>query len=141
MAYLDWNPAFETGVPGIDYEHHRLVAMLNEINDAIVNEAGPHEIADTLGALHALATAHFALEEKIMREQKYAGLAGRQRIHYELLDEVRDIMDAYEDGSFRAGQSLPETLKQWLGKAMDIDVDLFGRMSEAGLRQSGLSRS
>jgi len=141
MAYLDWNPAFDTGVPGIDYEHRRLVAMLNEINESILNELEPDRIADTLGAFHALAAAHFALEEKIMRDEKYAGLQDRQRVHYQLLDEVRDIMDAYEDGSFRAGQSLPETLKQWLGKAMDIDVDLFGRMSEAGLRQSGLSRS
>ena len=140
MAYLDWNSAFETGVPGIDYEHRRLVTLLNDISDAILNEAESQQVTDTLGAFHALATAHFALEEKIMREQKYAGLAGRQEIHYRLLDEVREIMDAYENGSYRVGSSLPETLKQWLAKAMDIDVDLFGRINDAGLHQSGLSR-
>ena len=141
MAYLDWNPAFETGIPGIDYEHHRLVDMLNEINEMISNEVEPHKVADTLGGLHALATAHFALEERIMRDQKYARLEGRQQIHYRLLDEVRDIMDAYESGSFRVGKSLPETLKEWLAKAMDIDVGLFAEISDASLRKRGLSRA
>lgn len=141
MAYLDWNPAFETGVPGIDYEHRRLVDMLNAINEMISHQAGPREVADVLADFHALASAHFALEEKIMRDQKFAGLQERQQNHYRLLDEVRDIMDDYEDGSLRAGNSLPETLKQWLAKAMDVDVQLFAGISDAGLRKSGLSRS
>lgn len=140
MAYLDWNPAFETGIPGIDHEHRRLVDMLNEINESIVNAVDPREVAGVLAEFHALASAHFALEEKIMRDQKFAGLQERQQNHYRLLDEVRDIMDAYEDGSFDSGTSLPETLKQWLAKAMDVDVRLFAAISDAGLRKSGLSR-
>ena len=48
MAYLDWNPAYDTGVAGIDYEHQRLVALLNEIHGLILNDAEPHKIAGTL---------------------------------------------------------------------------------------------
>ena len=141
MAYLDWNPAFETGIPGIDHEHRRLVDMLNSINESIVNEVDPREVADVLADFHSLAAAHFALEEKIMRDQKFAGLQERQQNHYRLLDEVRDIMDAHEDGSIGSGDSLPETLRQWLAKAMDVDVRLFAAISDAGLRKSGLSRA
>ena len=141
MAYLDWNPAFDTGISGIDYEHHRLVDMLNEINELVLNKAEPHRVADTLASFHTLATAHFALEEKIMRDQKYGGLEGRRDIHYRLLDQVREMMDGYEQGTFRTGTSLPETLKQWLAEAMDIDVRLFAEISDAGLRESGLSRA
>jgi hemerythrin len=141
MAYLDWNPAFDTGIPGIDYEHHRLVDMLNEINELVLSKAEPHKVADTLARFHTLATAHFALEEKIMRDQRYPGLAGRRDIHYQLLDQVREIMDGYETGAFRAGESLPDTLKRWLGQAMDIDVKLFAEISDASLRDSGLSRA
>jgi hemerythrin len=77
MAYLNWNRAFDTGVPGIDYEHHRLVDMLNEIDELILHDGEKREkrkIAGILAEFHTLATAHFALEEKIMRDQDYAGL-------------------------------------------------------------------
>jgi hemerythrin len=141
MAYLDWNPAFETGISGIDYEHHRLVNMLNEINELVLNEAESRKVADTLADFHTLATAHFALEEKIMRDRKYWGLEGRRDIHHRLLDQIREIMDAYETGAFRTTKSLPDTLKQWLAEAMDVDVKLFAEISDASLRESGLSRA
>ena len=137
MAYLDWNPDFGTGIFEIDYEHHRLVDMLNEINELLLNKAEPDTVADTLAGFHTLATARFALEEEIMRDQKYAGLEGRRDIHYQLLDQVREMMDAYETGAFRTGASRPDTLKEWLAEAMDIDVKLFAEFSDASLRESG----
>ncbi len=141
MAYLDWSPAFETGISGIDYEHRRLVDMLNEINELVLYEAEPRTVADTLADFHTLATAHFALEEKIMRDRKHWGLESRRDIHHQLLDQIREIMDTYEAGAFRTTKSLPDTLKQWLAEAMDVDVLLFAEMSDASLRESGLSRA
>ena len=141
MAYLDWNPAFDTGISEIDYEHHRLVDMLNEIDELLLNKAEPDKVADTLAGFHTLATAHFALEEKIMRNQKYGGLEGRRDIHCQLLDQVREMMDAYETGAFRTGTRLPDTLREWLAKAMDIDGKLFAEIGDASLRESGLSRA
>lgn len=140
MPYLEWSPAYDTGIGGIDYEHHRLVDMLNEIHELMRKGAEPDEIAAVLADLHALASAHFALEEKIMRDQKYPGLAARRDIHYHLLDQVREIMDAYETGSYRVGESLPETLKQWLMEAMGNDARMFGEINDAKLRTLGLHR-
>jgi hemerythrin len=141
MAYLDWNPAHDTGVAGIDYEHRRLVNLLNEIHELILSGAKPHQVAGALADFHALATAHFALEERIMRDQKFPGLPERRDTHYRLLDLVREIMDGYDAGSYRAGVNLPDTLKSWLSEAMDIDVKLFGAAKEANLRAWGLSRA
>lgn len=141
MAYLDWNPAFETGISGIDYEHRRLVDMLNAINELVLNEAEPRKVADTLADFHSLATAHFALEEKIMRDRKYWGLAARRDIHHQLLEKIREMMDSCETGAFRTTNSLPDALKQWLAEAMDVDVKLFAEIGDASLRESGLSRA
>jgi hemerythrin len=141
MAYLEWNPAFDTGIPGIDYEHHRLVDMLNEIHELIQHDGAPRKVAGILAEFHALAAAHFALEEKIMRDQSYKGLAARRDIHRRLLDQVRDMMEAHEQGAFRSGMQLPETVRQWLAEAMDIDVKLFADITDASLNKSGLSRA
>jgi len=140
MAYLDWDPAFDTGVAGIDYEHRRLVGFLNDIHAAIDAGADPRGIAATLADFHALASAHFALEEKIMRDQEYPGLEGRRDTHDRLLDQVREIMDAYETGSYRVGESLPATLKTWLSEAMDIDAKMFAEIPAGRLGAWGLSR-
>ena len=140
MPYLDWDPAYDTGIAGIDYEHRRLVGFLNDIHEAIAKGADPHGIAATLGDFHALASAHFALEERIMRDQKYPGLEGRRDTHERLLDRVREIMDAYETGAFRVGEALPATLKEWLTEAMDIDARMFADIPAARLRAWGLSR-
>jgi len=140
MAYLEWKPAFDTGVPGIDYEHHRLVDMLNEIHELILHDGERRKVAGILAEFHTLAAAHFALEEKIMRDHGYKGLAARRDIHHRLLDQVREMMEAHEQGAFRSGMHLPETVRQWLAEAMDIDVKLFADITDSGLGKSGLSR-
>ncbi|MBM3733064.1 MAG: hypothetical protein FJW24_06305 [Acidimicrobiia bacterium] len=140
MPYIDWDANLETGVAGIDREHRRLVQLLSDIHELIVAKADPIRIADTLADFHTLATAHFALEEKIMRDQKYPAFAQRRETHRRLLDEVRDIMDAYDAGSYREGQSLSATLRQWLFQLMSIDVDLFTRITPASLRKWGLTQ-
>jgi hemerythrin len=140
VIYFDWNPAFDTGIPGIDYEHHQLVNMLNEIHHLIVERADSQKISDALAQFHRLASAHFALEEKIMQDRKYPGLKGRRQTHYRLLDQVREIMDAFDAGDHRL-EDLPVTLRAWLAEAMEIDTKLFVEINEAGLRRWGLSRS
>ena len=141
MAYFDWNPGYDTGIAGIDYEHHRLVKILNDIHDLIVNDAVPYVISDTLAEFCALATAHFALEERIMQDENHPDLGVRRHTHHQLLDQVREIMDAYEAGAYQSDDSLPATLKEWLSEAIDIDAKLFAKINDAGLRRWGLSRT
>jgi hemerythrin len=141
MAYLDWDPAYDTGVPGIDYEHRRLVGLLNQVHEMILSGAEPRQVAGTLADFHALAARHFALEERIMKDRNFPGLSGRRDTHRRLLDQVREIMDGHDAGSYHAGENLPETLRKWLSEAMDIDVKLFAEIEEAKLRAWGLRRA
>lgn len=140
MAYFDWKPEYDTGIPGIDYEHHRLVQMLNEVHQLIADGAAPAQVSGTLAELHATAAAHFALEERILQEERHPQFPERRSLHYRLLDQVRDIMDAYEAGDYDRDDSLPATLREWLAAAIDMDADLFAKMNDAGLRRWGLHR-
>jgi hemerythrin-like metal-binding protein len=140
MAYFDWNPAHDTGIASIDFEHHRLVQALNGIHDFIARGAAPASISDALAEFHTTAAAHFALEERILEDERHPDLGTRRRTHYQLLDEVRDIMEAYEAGAYQTPDVLPATLRQWLSEAIDMDARLFARMNDAGLHRWGLSR-
>lgn len=141
MSYLEWSSDFETGIPGIDYEHRKLVSILNDIHSLIVTGADAEEIGATLGDFHALATAHFALEEKIMQDEQHAGLTERRNIHRQLLDEVSEIVDACETGDYPLFEGLPATLREWLLQAMTGDVELLAAIGEPSLRRPGLERT
>ncbi len=141
MNYLDWNSSYETGIASVDHEHRRLVELLNEICDLASRGAEPAAIGGMLGDFHALASAHFALEERIMREEKHPDLPARRETHYRLLDQVRDIMDGYDDPECGSVDGLPETLKQWFLEAVADDVRLFAAVDDATLRRWNLSRA
>jgi hemerythrin len=73
-----------------------------------------NETLDALGEIFARISAHFALEEHEMRDAAYAGYAGHKDNHEELLDEIRDIMDSYEVGSFAGEREAFGTkLRDW----------------------------
>lgn len=133
MNYLDWNSTFHTGIASIDYDHRRLIEMLNEIHDLIEQSAERCTISDELADFYAFAEGHFALEKKLMQDENLPDLQERRDIHHRLLDQVREIMDGYEDGIYQPAERLPETLKIWLVGAIGIDVKIFAAIGDTSL--------
>lgn len=142
MAYLEWNPAFDTGIRSIDFEHRRLVDLLNEVDRQISAGAGAKAVTATLGEFHALASAHLALEESIMERTEQPRMHERALARRALLDGVRDIMDAFHTG--QTGAALPDQLKHWLGDLMSMDAKVFAglysTLNAETLRSWGLQR-
>ena len=112
-ARVVWRDEFSLGVPAIDHEHQELIALINEIFVRI--EAGEKEtVGDDLGEIHARISAHFALEEQIMREENYDQLDDHKADHEHLLDDIREIMDSYEDGSYGDRKdAFADRLQRW----------------------------
>lgn len=140
MAFLEWNPAFDTGVRAIDYEHRKLVDLLNEVDEQLRGGNAHAEVTGTLGEFHSLATAHLALEERILRDLDDPRFTTRRRRHYQLLDQVREIMDGFERGQYQGLTALPEALRDWLAELMHMDATVFTTLDEAKLGRWGLSR-
>ena len=86
------------------------------------------------GQRNALASAHFALEEKIMAELEWPRLRERCDLHARLLGQVRDIIDAYETGFYLSREGLPGSLGKWLSEAIDADVKMFAELGDPTLR-------
>ena len=72
-------------------------------------------MADFLGEIYTRISAHFALEEKIMRARKYDQYADHKADHERLLDEIREIMDDYEDKRIYQDAILADRLRHWFG--------------------------
>ncbi len=123
LPRLEWRDSYSVGVPAIDHEHRELIALLNAIIDALEAGGEPEPILDGLGEVNAGITAHFALEEQIMRERRYDQYAQHKTDHERLLDDIREIMDAFADGSYADRRdALAARLREWFvahSKTMD----------------------
>jgi hemerythrin len=114
MSLIEWREEFRLGVPAIDYEHETLIALLNDLHAGLENERDSLEVSRFLGEVHAKISAHFALEERMMRERGYDQYAEHKADHERLLDEIREIMDQVEgDGSTSYEEELSGRLAAW----------------------------
>ena len=87
------------------------------------------QIGEMLGEIFAQISAHFALEEKFMRETQYDAFEAHKRDHEALLDELRDIMDRVEDDSYDE-ERLANELEHWFSEHFRThDARLHSRQS------------
>ena len=112
MPLIEWKDEFNTGVAEVDAEHRELIELINELHASAVGNGSWDAIIDFLGEIYARISAHFALEEKIMLEQRYDQYEDHKADHERLLEEIRDIMDEYEDGS-DGEELLASRLNDW----------------------------
>lgn len=116
MPLLQWRDEFSVGIADVDHEHRELIALINELVERMTGGGPEAPVLDYFGEVHAKIAAHFALEEKIMRDRNYDQYADHKADHDRLLDELREIMDAYEDGELPQVDELAGRLERWFGE-------------------------
>lgn len=114
MALIEWRKDFETGIADVDHEHRALVALINDLHGTMHSGTDRAAVADFLGEVFTRISAHFALEETVMRRHRYDEYEAHKAEHESLLDEMRDIMDAHEAGTATGYEdTLSATLSDW----------------------------
>ncbi|MDH3336666.1 MAG: hemerythrin family protein [Gammaproteobacteria bacterium] len=129
MSRLQWRDEFKVGITEVDHEHRELIGLINELHEAIQQSVDPDQILESLGEIYAQISAHFALEEKMMRKIRYPAYKAHKDDHETLLDDLRDIMDDVEDDGVLNETQLMSDLNRWFS-------DHF-RTHDAKLHQSG----
>lgn len=113
MAPIEWKPEYGVGDPAIDHEHRELIDLVNRAAGAIIDRGPESDIENDLGDLLQAISAHFALEERQMRQARYDRLAEHKADHERLLDVLRDIMDAAGDTADSPSDRLVNALEAW----------------------------
>lgn len=115
MSLIEWRKDFETGFPGIDFEHQTLIESINDLHSRIDQSGGNVSGAiRRLSEIHVLVESHFALEERIMREEGFSRFKEHKADHSILLDEILDIMDTLSSGDdIDLDRALGERVRDW----------------------------
>jgi hemerythrin len=114
MALVEWKAEYKIGIPAVDYEHRGLIDLINNLHADLSGKPEKAQVLACLGEIYARISAHFALEERVMRERRYDQYADHKEDHERLLDEIRDIMDRCEaENDFNYASALSRELGDW----------------------------
>ncbi|MFY9624264.1 MAG: bacteriohemerythrin [Rhodoplanes sp.] len=115
MALLEWKDRYSVGIAAVDHEHKELIDLINRLYDQWVKGGPRGSVEGFFGDLYKGISAHFALEERFMRERGYDQLTAHKNDHERLLDEIRDIMDDFVDEE-QTASALSGRLEAWFSR-------------------------
>jgi hemerythrin len=115
MQLLQWKPSFTLGIASVDTEHRDMINMINSVYATLEDENSAAEVDRVLGEIHAQISAHFALEERLMRAAAYVDYAEHKNSHEELLEQIRDLMDSFSADPAAGRTQLQDSLSNWFG--------------------------
>ena len=131
VPFFKWTYAHEVGIQMIDAQHQHLVELMNALGETLKSGCERDAIVEALGALVKFTTAHFASEERLMRD--YAGwslAAQHAHEHRKLLDDVTSLVVQVD------AQSMTLTvrfLQEWLVRhIVTMDAPLAAWLREQG---------
>jgi hemerythrin len=116
MGLLHWEKRYSVGIGAVDHEHRELIELINRLYEQATSQGAKDAVVDFFGDLLKAISAHFALEERFMRERKYDQLVQHKNDHERLLDEIRDIMEDFEASDRFDERSLAQRLDAWFSR-------------------------
>jgi hemerythrin len=114
MHRFKWNQAHAVFLPEVDAEHRNLFHLGNELEAAVLANAGIGRVVETLRALLAAVDDHLSYEERRMHETHYPSYAWHKQQHDTLRKRLHYFLPQVESGDGEAALLLLEFFSGWL---------------------------
>lgn len=135
MPIIEWNDSFSVNVAEIDFQHKKLVSMINELNDAMAKGKGKDAIGKIIDGLVSYAGTHFATEEKYFDMFKYPGSLSHKKEHADFVKKVGEFQEGFSKGDLALTIEVMRFLKDWLTKhILGLDKKYGPFFNEKGLK-------
>jgi hemerythrin-like metal-binding protein len=114
MAFVQWQDSYSVGITAIDLQHKQLIAMINQLAEAMRQGKGDAVVQSILPSLVQYSKTHFNSEEKLLCDVGYPQLAAHQAIHHKFVQHIGDLVEKVKGGKMVATVSVATFLKDWL---------------------------
>jgi len=115
MALMTWSDRLSVGVKVLDEDHKKLVAMVNELYEAIMQGKGKQKLGEVLTKLIQYTVEHFRREEQLFARTGYANAEKHHAEHRKLTEEVLKVQKTFEaDASATISMDVLNFLRHWL---------------------------
>ncbi len=121
---MEWKNNFSVGLPDIDEQHKRLIAIINKLHDTMKTGAAHAQLIRVMEELVGYTQEHFAYEERLLAAAKYPGLDEHIRKHTSMKAQVGVYCRMVQNDKATTPLQLMEFLKKWLGHhILNTDMD------------------
>ncbi len=111
---IEWNSTMSVGVEIIDKHHQHLVALINQLFEAMRQEQDEEVIDGVLHELNEYVQYHFSYEEELMRECSYPGYEQHCNEHKQLAESLNVLQERHSRGRERITVEVMHFLRDWL---------------------------
>lgn len=114
-AIVQWDDKFNTGNFVIDYQHKRLVRMINELDEIrLHDELRPFLLNLVFDEVREYTEYHFKTEEELMTSRNYSMISEHKKIHENFIHKLYYFKEQIEMQNKEIDKQLCQFLKDWL---------------------------
>jgi hemerythrin-like metal-binding protein len=114
MARIEWQDCYSVNNERIDQQHKRIVAMINQLGEAMENGSERPALIKILSDLAGYTKTHFKDEECLMEEHAYPDLVEHRQRHVDLNRRLADFYRNFYTGSRPHPDEIMAFLQSWL---------------------------
>lgn len=134
MALFKWNDSLSVRVASFDAHHKRLVDIINELHNFMLNGRPQMIIEKTIMELLNYTKYHFEDEERVMLAHEFPGYAEHKAEHDNFVAKVNECMNTYKSSPLSLTIDLMDFLREWLtGHIMMTDKQYSGFLNDRGV--------
>jgi hemerythrin len=121
MTLMTWSSKYSVGVETLDNQHKAMMNVLNQLHAASMRGRAQEVASPLIRQIVALASEHFAAEERLMESVEFPGLAGHRARHRELSGKIAEFVSRHEKGDATVYVELLYFIRDWQTKHMQTE--------------------
>jgi len=114
MALIQWSSDLSVKIEEIDKQHQKLIAMINQLNDAMRQGRGKEVAGKIIDGLVGYTQVHFAVEEKYFAKFGYPETEKHLREHNEFVKKAAAFRSDFANGKLTLSVQIINFLSDWL---------------------------
>jgi len=99
MSEFEWSEQLSIGITPMDQDHQKIIALMNELDQAHERKATVGEIDRAFKRLADFTRQHFREEEAYMEEIGFTGIGSHKMIHKKLLTNMDQHYQTFKSTS------------------------------------------
>lgn len=116
MSHVLWQDCYSVGNQRIDQQHQRIVAMINQLGDAMESGTERQALMKILSDLAGYTKTHFGDEERLLEQCNYAELVEHRERHAALNRQLADFYRTFYTSTRPQTAEVMSFLQDWLYK-------------------------
>ena len=134
MALINWEDQMSVGVTQFDSAHKKLIDLINELHDAMLNKQSKETLSKVVGELALYTKNHFADEEEQFKKLNYPNTDNHIKLHKTFVDKVYEFQKGIDSGKLFLSIEVTNFLKDWLiGHIQGVDKKYQTFFNERGI--------